>query len=252
MASVLPTSVQPAAQRVVEHHPANLRGRDFVVGDLHGCMDALRHLLRSIAFDPTCDRLFSVGDLVDRGEHSEAALALLDKPWFYPVLGNHEDSLCAVVDGRLARHRWYGIGGGWSQALPERSLAAHAKRLRELPLVRTVGEGAARFNVLHAEFFGDDVELDAGQFDTTVRERMLWGRELALNAGVPPHRALSLTYCGHTPVRELRQIGSQMFIDTGAFIPEGRLTLVEAMTPRHWSISVQAARAMGAADMALP
>jgi serine/threonine protein phosphatase 1 len=133
-----------------------------------------------------------------------------------------------------------------------RRLVANAKRLRELPLVRTVGEGDARFNVLHAEFFGDDAELDAGQFDAATRERMLWGRELALNAGTPPRHALSLTYCGHTPVRELRQIGSQMFIDTGAFIPEGRLTLVEALTPRHWSISVQAARAMGAANIALP
>lgn len=245
-------AMTPTLVPEVVHHAANAAGRDFVIGDLHGCVDPLRYLLHKVAFDGTRDRLFSVGDLVDRGDQCEQALALLDKPWFYPVLGNHEDSLCAVVDGRLARHRWYGIGGGWSQALPERSLAAHAKRLRELPLVRTVGEGAARFNVLHAEFFGDDVELDAGQFDTAVRERMLWGRELALNAGVPPHRALSLTYCGHTPVRELRQIGSQMFIDTGAFIPEGRLTLVEAMTPRHWSISVQAARAMGAADMALP
>ncbi len=236
----------------VVHHAANAAGRDFVIGDLHGCVDPLRYLLHEVAFDAARDRLFSVGDLVDRGNQCEEALALLDKPWFYAVLGNHEDSLCAVVEGRLPRHRWYSIGGAWSQSLPERTLAAHAKRLRELPLARTVGEGAGRFNVLHAEFFGDDAELDAGQFDSAVRERMLWGRELALKAGAPARHALSPTYCGHTPVRELRQIGSQIFIDTGAFIAEGRLTMVEAMTPRHWSISVQAARAKGAAEMALP
>ncbi|WP_322045787.1 metallophosphoesterase [Paraburkholderia sp. J67] len=236
----------------VVHHAANAAGRDFVIGDLHGCVDALRYLLHKVGFDATCDRLFSVGDLVDRGDQCEQALKLLDKPWFYAVLGNHEDTLCAVAEGRLARHRWYGIGGGWAQALPDDALAVHAKRLRELPLVRTVGEGAARFNVLHAEFFGDDAELDAGQFDATVRERMLWGRELALNAGAPPRHALSLTYCGHTPMRELRQIGSQVFVDTGAFIPEGRLSMIEAMTSRHWSISVQDARALGAANMALP
>ncbi|WP_420800077.1 metallophosphoesterase [Paraburkholderia tagetis] len=242
----------PTLAPVVQHHAANAAGRDFVIGDLHGCVDALRYLLHKVGFDATRDRLFSVGDLVDRGDQCEEALALLDKPWFYAVLGNHEDALCAVVQGRLARFRWYGIGGGWAQGLPDQALAEHAKRLRELPLVRVVGEGAARFNVLHAEFFGDDAELDSGQFVAEVRERMLWGRELALNPATQAHYALSLTYCGHTPMREPRQIGSQMFIDTGAFIPEGRLTMVEALTPRHWSISVQAARAMGAAEMALP
>ncbi|QBQ98683.1 metallophosphoesterase [Paraburkholderia pallida] len=236
----------------VQHHAANAAGRDFVIGDLHGCVDALRYLLHKVGFDAAHDRLFSVGDLVDRGDQCEEALALLDKPWFYAVLGNHEDSLCAVAEGRLARHRWYAIGGGWAQGLSDHALATYAKRLRELPLVRVVGEGETRFNVLHAEFFGDDADLDAGRFDAEVRERMMWGRELAFNAARLPHYALSPTYCGHTPVRELRQIGSQTFIDTGAFIPEGRLTMVEALTSRQWSISVQAARAMGAAEMTLP
>lgn len=245
-------AMTPTLVPVVQHHAANAAGRDFVIGDLHGCVDALRYLLYKVGFDAARDRLFSVGDLVDRGDQCAQALALLDKPWFYAVLGNHEDALCAVAEGRLARFRWYGIGGGWAQGLPDETLAAHARRLRELPLVRVVGEGATRFNVLHAEFFGDDAELDAGQFDAEVRERLLWGRELAFNAAKLPQYALSPTYCGHTPVRELRQIGAQTFIDTGAFIPEGRLTMVEALTPRHWSISVQAARAMGAAEMTLP
>jgi serine/threonine protein phosphatase 1 len=242
----------PTLAPEVLHHAANAAGRDYVIGDLHGCVDALRYLLCKVGFDAANDRLFSVGDLVDRGDQCEEALALLDKPWFYAVLGNHEDALCAVAEGRLARHRWYGIGGGWAQTLPDHVLAAHAKRLRELPLVRVVGEGARRFNVLHAEFFGDDADLDAGQFEPEVRERMLWGRELALNVGAPQRHALSLTYCGHTPMRKPRQIGSQMFIDTGAFIPEGCLTMFEALTSMHWSISVQAARALGAHEMALP
>ncbi|WP_144112838.1 metallophosphoesterase [Paraburkholderia sp. BCC1886] len=253
MASVLPTSVQPAAQRVVEHHPANLRGRDFVVGDLHGCMDALRHLLRSIAFDPTCDRLFSVGDLVDRGEHSEAALALLDKPWFYAVLGNHEDTLCAVAEGRVRRQWWYDIGGIWAANVPDERLRHYAERLRALPLARVVGSGKERFNVLHAEFFGSDADLDAGSFSAEARQQLLWGRELALGNGDPVRqRGLSLTYCGHTPMHDIRQVGSQVFIDTGAFGQDGKLTIVEPKALRRWSVSVETARAEGAAALPLP
>ncbi|MFM0242041.1 metallophosphoesterase [Paraburkholderia phytofirmans] len=245
MATVLVNSVQ--------HHPANPSGRDFVVGDLHGCVDALRYLLSVITFDPTRDRLFSVGDLVDRGEHSELALALLDKPWFFPVLGNHEDTLCAVADGRLRRQWWYGIGGIWAAQLSDERLQHYAEVLRGLPLVRVVGSGKERFNVLHAEFFGSDAELDAGNFSDETRQRLLWGRDLALGNGDPQRqRGLSLTYCGHTPMRDIKQVGSQLFIDTGAFGPGGKLTIVEPLALRRWSVSTEEARAEGAAALALP
>jgi serine/threonine protein phosphatase 1 len=118
--------------------------------------------------------------------------------------------------------------------------------------LRVVGEGEKRFNIIHAEFFGDDAALDSGQFDSDVRERMLWGRDLVLGTGDPARHALSLTFCGHTPVREVRQIGSQVFIDTGAFITEGRLTMVEAHTSRILSVSQVEALAHGAAAIVLP
>ncbi len=53
-----------AFHRVV---PPNRRGRDFVVGDLHGYLGALQDALARAGFDPGCDRLFSTGDLIDRG-----------------------------------------------------------------------------------------------------------------------------------------------------------------------------------------
>lgn len=241
----------PVTVPEVVHHASNLDGRDFVVGDLHGCVDALRYLLREIEFDATRDRLFSVGDLIDRGTQSQQALTLLEKPWFYPVLGNHEDALCAVVEGRLDRRQWYAIGGTWAAEVPGSQLVAYARRLQQLPLVRVVGSGEKRFNVLHAEFFGADADLDAGRFDEAVRERMLWGRDLALGRGLPQD-GLSLTYCGHTPMCDVQRLGAQVFIDTGAFTAEGRLTMVEALTSRRWSVSVATARAMRAGAFGWP
>ncbi|WP_429289423.1 metallophosphoesterase [Paraburkholderia sp. GAS206C] len=243
----------PAIVTTVEHHDVNRTGRDFVVGDLHGCVDALRYLLREVEFDPSRDRLFSVGDLIDRGTQSEEALALLDKPWFYAVLGNHEDTLCAVAEGRLRRQWWYGIGGTWAAELPDEKLRHYAQRLSRLPLARVVGTGRERFNVLHAEFFGTDTDLDLADFSADERQQMLWGRRLAMGNGDPSRqRSLSLTYCGHTPMREVQQIGAQVFIDTGAFGPGGKLTLVEARKIERWSVTVETARAEGAAALALP
>lgn len=43
-------------------------GRAFVVGDLRGCLPALRRALHKVDFSPEQgDRLLSAGDLIDRG-----------------------------------------------------------------------------------------------------------------------------------------------------------------------------------------
>jgi serine/threonine protein phosphatase 1 len=243
----------PPTYPVVRWHPANKTGRDLIVGDLHGCVDALRFLLAELAFDSSRDRLFSVGDLIDRGNDSLAAIDLLDKPWFYPVLGNHEDALCAVVAGKLQRHAWYSMGGAWASSIPDDQLAVIAARLAPVPLVRIVGDGASRFNVLHAEFFGSDADLEVAYFPDDVRHQLLWGRSLMLGSGkASAQRGLSTTYCGHTPTKAIRQIGSQVFIDTGAYIDDGRLTIVEAGTDRRWSVKQGWATAEGARELALP
>lgn len=78
--------------------PANYEGRDFLIGDLHGCYDELMKLLNYVKFNPQFDRLFSTGDLVDRGPKSVECLSLLSKPWFFSVLGNHEDSLIDKIE----------------------------------------------------------------------------------------------------------------------------------------------------------
>lgn len=73
--------------------PANYEGRDFLIGDLHGCYDELIKLLNYVKFNSQFDRLFATGDLIDRGPKSSECLDLLSKPWFFSVLGNHEDLL---------------------------------------------------------------------------------------------------------------------------------------------------------------
>ena len=80
-----------------QHLPANTVGRDFIVGDLHGCLDLLHAELARLQFEPAKDRLFSVGDLADRGPDSMGCLRLLREPWFHAVRGNHEDMLIAYV-----------------------------------------------------------------------------------------------------------------------------------------------------------
>ena len=76
---------------IVQRFERNVFGRDFVVGDLHGCFDLLCEQMDRVGFDPKTDRIFSVGDLVDRGTQSKDALNWMAQPWFHAVRGNHEE-----------------------------------------------------------------------------------------------------------------------------------------------------------------
>ncbi|WP_194726085.1 metallophosphoesterase [Noviherbaspirillum malthae] len=76
---------------LIQSFTRNTRGRDLIVGDVHGCFSALQAHLDVLGFDPEVERLFCTGDLVDRGAESDLAKEWLsNKPWFYTVRGNHE------------------------------------------------------------------------------------------------------------------------------------------------------------------
>jgi bis(5'-nucleosyl)-tetraphosphatase (symmetrical) len=70
----------------------------YAVGDLQGCLEPLQCLLEQVAFDPEKDRLWLVGDLVNRGPQSLATLRFLYsiRESLVCVLGNHDLHLLAA------------------------------------------------------------------------------------------------------------------------------------------------------------
>jgi len=73
----------------------------YAVGDVQGCARALDALLETIAFDPSEDHLWFVGDLVNRGPESRRVLrTLMDlDDRVTAVLGNHDLHLLATAAG---------------------------------------------------------------------------------------------------------------------------------------------------------
>src|SRR5690606_22202975 len=117
----------------IKRFPLNTAGRDFAVGDIHGHFSKLAEALRSVGFDPERDRLFSVGDMVDRGPESERALEWLHQPWFHAVRGNHEDYVCRYQT--VDTGNWVINGGAWFQGLPLATKQELAAAFKALPLV---------------------------------------------------------------------------------------------------------------------
>jgi bis(5'-nucleosyl)-tetraphosphatase (symmetrical) len=73
----------------------------YAIGDIQGCYVTLRHLLTRITFTPDSDRLWLVGDLVNRGPESLATLRFIKSLGTSArlVLGNHDLFLLAAAEG---------------------------------------------------------------------------------------------------------------------------------------------------------
>ena len=80
---------------------------NYLVGDVQGCCGALRRLLAQLDFSASRDRLYMLGDLVNRGPQSLATLQLLRGfgGSALCLLGNHDLHLLAVAYGGRRLHR---------------------------------------------------------------------------------------------------------------------------------------------------
>jgi bis(5'-nucleosyl)-tetraphosphatase (symmetrical) len=77
----------------------------YAVGDIHGCLTELMHLLSIIGFNPGNDTIYFVGDLVNRGPNSLGVLQYLyqHQHSMLTVIGNHDLYLLALYYTDIAK-----------------------------------------------------------------------------------------------------------------------------------------------------
>lgn len=203
----------------VRYFEENTTGRDFVVGDIHGCFAELEQALASISFSPESgDRLFSVGDLVDRGLESEKVAYLIGNPWFHAVRGNHEQMAIDYCAGQ-ADPGWYVANGGcWFIALSVAEQKVIADSFSALPIAIQIGE---QVGIVHAEPPGRSwpeflrlLELGGPEAEQ-LSINALWSRSRVTSLDKTPVSGIGLVFSGHTPMHQPLLLGNVLFIDTG-------------------------------------
>lgn len=107
---------------------------DYAIGDVHGCYDQLMHLLDHISFDEKHDRLWLVGDLVNRGPNALGVLRFLSTLSNQPniTLGNHDLHFLAVYFKVKKKHPQK---DNFSQLVTASDIDVLAHWLRRQPLV---------------------------------------------------------------------------------------------------------------------
>lgn len=223
----------------------------WAIGDVHGCHKTLCALFARLSFDSATDRLWLVGDLVNRGPSSLEVLRWARRlagelgERMTVVLGNHDVHLLALAAGHGRPHHQQYLEAvldasdreeliGWLRRrpllerreiegevhllihaglLPEWTAAAAAARARRAEAALRQPGGLERLLAAGGE--GSDLDAERLTFSTLTRLRMLDA------AGRP---------CGHTGAPEDAPPGCVSWFD----VP-GRASRDAVVVAGHWA-----------------
>lgn len=222
---------------LVKRFERNTKGRDLIVPDIHGHFSKVRAALAEVGYSPeNGDRLFSVGDLVDRGPESLEALEFLKTA--EAVSGNHEAmAVMWAQDGsRMDSGNYAANGGGWFMALDRETQKEIAATFQSLPVAIEIDTEGGLVGIVHAEcpfdewslFTGALEHLDGRDLDQLI-DFAQWSRnkisamEDSIVSGV---RAVVV---GHTPMARMTSLGNTLYIDTMGWRGQ-QFTILDAAT----------------------
>lgn len=210
----------------------------IVIGDVHGCAEELKALVRQLPLNPDTTLLF-LGDYIDRGPDSKGVIDIvLDLSQLFPVIalkGNHEwllEEYLARPDNATASGNFILNGGsatlasystdGSTYTIP----GEHIQFLRSLKL----------FHATDTHFYvhaGIPPGYDfSPKIDAKTAHQFLWIREVFLKSKT---KWPKMIVHGHSPVEEAEILPNRINLDTGCVYGR-RLTAMHMSTGRLYSV----------------
>ncbi|UOO89156.1 metallophosphoesterase [Vitreoscilla massiliensis] len=199
------------------HLPQNQSGKDYIIGDLHGCYEQFQRMLIEIGFDKCKDRMIACGDLIDRGKDSLKCARLLTEPWFYSVMGNHENMFIQCQLRLFDIGLYIQNGGEWATRLDEQSGLILYDLLKDLPYAIEIETASGNIGVVHADinsYYWDCFKRNLEQ-SSASQILAIWGRSRISHKDTFNIEGIDKIFFGHTVNSEVVQLGNTYFIDTG-------------------------------------
>lgn len=215
----------------------NIVGSDYVVGDIHGCFSLLEKKLKEINFNTEVDRLFCVGDLIDRGEENERVLDFLKYPWFHSITGNHEDMLIQYFylkkeDKKYSEQTMIYNGAEWFLKLTLEDQKKFVDEFMKLEVMFDIMiHDDKKIGLAHADCYHNDWNLNIRELlepitFNKIYDNAIWNRR---RITLKDKSYIKNIYCvihGHTPLINPSLLGNRLYIDTGA-VYNGNLTIIK-------------------------
>jgi serine/threonine protein phosphatase 1 len=206
--------------------------RLIAIGDIHGCLAALRTILDAVA-PGSDDTIVALGDYVDRGSDSrgviDCLIRLQSSCRLVPLLGNHDELFIDICNGRgdlLAD--WLLFGGSatlasYGASNPKTIPLAHIEFLEYCPLFYE----SEKHIFLHGSY---DPALP---MERQTSQTLLWGKIRLAPPG--PHCSGKTVILGHTAQRngQILDLGYLKCIDTCCY-GEGYLTALDVDSGQTW------------------
>lgn len=214
--------------------------RQFVIGDVHGCVDELERLLEAIAPEPG-DTVCFLGDYIDRGPSPRGVVERLlqlrrEGPTCHFLKGNHEDMFLAFLGAR-GRHGESFLANGGGPTLASYGIEGFAGT-----------QAAARLPEDHRAFYlelathvviGTHYCVHAGvrptrPLEAQEEEDQFWIRAEFIDG---PHPFPYTVLFGHTPFRNvLVDLPYKVGLDTGC-VYGNLLSCLELGAQRVWQVA---------------
>lgn len=198
-----------------------------VIGDIHGCLYTLQNLFGQIRKKYPQIEIYSVGDLIDRGNFGYEVVEFVKSEGIKFTPGNHDYMMYYFIKQPTAE-----IGKPWPYNGYETTLVSynnhfdklndHLEMIINSPLFFNLDDcfishaGISKYmkSQLPADIFEDsDLLNNVIKSNINLEEGILWNRNTLLNIG-------KLQVVGHTIKREVyySEKTNVVYIDTGAFL----------------------------------
>ncbi len=207
--------------------------RTLAIGDIHGCIDALKTLWDTIQ-PQAHDLVIFVGDYVDRGPDSKGVIDfILEKRKQYNIIsliGNHEEKFCLARYGASEIDTWLAYWGG------KETLDSYGGSIDDVP------ENHWEFlRTCHPSYETDThIFVHANlEHDVPVAKQLPF-TIIHKKFGTPlPHQSGKTMICGHTAQQSYipENLGHAICIDTDPG-RGGWLTCLHVETGKYWQANV--------------